>query len=220
MVELARGSAGLRHSAATLKLFAITILLLASGAETRRSRHRRGHADTEIWFNRQSEYSFALSGVLDGVYRRTEGEPDFQEARAPSRDELSVLLEKIIARLLKMLIRLGHLVTYRVGIETYRTPAELISTLSRLVREKKLTRADYRKLKGAAMADLADADICQITPGILGSAIALLESHPLWAMDALHVACALAVKPDIFVSADRRQLSAARKAGLKTVDVS
>ncbi|MCX7159467.1 MAG: transposase, partial [Proteobacteria bacterium] len=26
--------------------------------------------------------------VLDGVYRRTEGEPAFQEARAPSRDEL------------------------------------------------------------------------------------------------------------------------------------
>ena len=48
--------------------------------------------------------------MLDGVYRRTEGEPDFQEARAPSRDELAVLLEKIIARLLKMLIRLGHLV--------------------------------------------------------------------------------------------------------------
>ena len=50
------------------------------------------------------------AAVLDGVYRRTEGEPDFQEARAPSRDELSVLLEKIIARLMKMLIRLGHLV--------------------------------------------------------------------------------------------------------------
>jgi Putative transposase len=47
--------------------------------------------------------------VLDGVYRRTEGEPDFHEARAPSRDELAVLLEKIIARLLKMLI-LDHLV--------------------------------------------------------------------------------------------------------------
>ncbi len=26
--------------------------------------------------------------VLDGVYRRTEGEPDFQEARAPARAEL------------------------------------------------------------------------------------------------------------------------------------
>lgn len=97
---------------------------------------------------------------------------------------------------------------------------ELISTLSRLVREKRLAKADYRKLKGDAMADLADADICQITPDVLASVISLLESYPLRAMDALHVACALAVEPDVFVSADHRQLLAARKAGLKIVDVS
>ena len=97
---------------------------------------------------------------------------------------------------------------------------ELISTLSRLLREKKLAKADYRKLKGDAMADLADVDICQFTPDILASVVSLLESHPLRAMDALHVACALVVEPDIFVSADHRQLSAAKKAGLKVVDVS
>jgi predicted nucleic acid-binding protein len=97
---------------------------------------------------------------------------------------------------------------------------ELISTLSRLVREKKLAKTDYRKLKGCAMADLADVGICQVTPEVMVSAVSLLESHPLRAMDALHVACALAVEPDMFVSADHRQLSAARKAGLKIVDVS
>lgn len=97
---------------------------------------------------------------------------------------------------------------------------ELISTLSRLVREKKLAKADYQRLKGDSMSDLADVDICQITSGIMVSVISLLESHPLRAMDALHVACALAVEPDIFVAADHRQLSAARKAGLKIVDVS
>ena len=97
---------------------------------------------------------------------------------------------------------------------------ELISTLSRLVREKKLAKADYRKLKGAAMADLADVDICHLTPDVLVSVVSLLESNPLRAMDALHVACALTVEPDIFVSADHRQLSAARKSGLKIVDVS
>ena len=97
---------------------------------------------------------------------------------------------------------------------------ELISTLSRLVLEKKLSKADYRKLKGAAIGDLADVDICQITPDVLVSVVSLLEAHPLRAMDALHVACALAVKPDVFVSADRRQLSAVRKAGLKAIDVS
>ena len=97
---------------------------------------------------------------------------------------------------------------------------ELISTLSRLVREKKLAKADYRKLKADATADLADIDICQFTSAVLASVTSLLESHPLRAMDALHVACAIAVAPDKFVSADRRQLSAARKSGLKCVDVS
>ena len=96
---------------------------------------------------------------------------------------------------------------------------ELISALSRLVRERKLAKAAYRKLKSDAIADLQDVDICQVTSDILVSAISLLESHPLRAMDSLHVACAIAVGPDIFVSADRQQLSAARKAGLRIVNV-
>ena len=48
--------------------------------------------------------------MLDGVYRRTGGEPVFQQARAPSRDELAGLLDKIIARVLGRLTRLGFLV--------------------------------------------------------------------------------------------------------------
>lgn len=97
---------------------------------------------------------------------------------------------------------------------------ELISTLSRLLREKKFTKGDYQRLKGDALADLADVDICQITQDILVTVVPLLEKYPLRAMDALHIACALAVKPDIFISANHRQLSAARNAGLKVVDVS
>lgn len=97
---------------------------------------------------------------------------------------------------------------------------ELISTLSRLVRERRLAQAAYRKLKSDVMADLADVDICQIAPEVLATVLALLESHSLRAMDALRVACALACEPAVFVSADHRQLSAARKSGLKVVDVS
>ena len=60
--------------------------------------------------------------MLDGVYRRTEGEPVFQQARAPGRDELQGLLDKIIARLLKLLTRQGYLaeeqgMTYLADIE-------------------------------------------------------------------------------------------------------
>ncbi len=97
---------------------------------------------------------------------------------------------------------------------------ELVSTLCRLVREEKLASAAYRTLKGGMMADLADVDICEITQEVLASVVSLLELHPLRAMDGLHVACALACTPDAFVSADHRQLSAARKAGLSVIDVS
>jgi hypothetical protein len=51
--------------------------------------------------------------LLDRVYRRTEGEPAFQAARAPTRAELEGLLDKIIVRLMKMLRRQGHLVERR-----------------------------------------------------------------------------------------------------------
>ena len=70
------------------------------------------------------------------------------------------------------------------------------------------------------MADLADADICQLTEHVLASVVSLLEQNSLRAMDAIHVACAIAVKPELFVSGDRQQLAAARRAGLKIVDVS
>jgi len=48
--------------------------------------------------------------VLDGVYRRTEDEPIFEQAHAPSGEELQGLLDKLIARVMKMLTRSGHLV--------------------------------------------------------------------------------------------------------------
>ena len=97
---------------------------------------------------------------------------------------------------------------------------ELISALSRLTREKKLDRASYRRLRDDIVADLADADTCQLTENVLAAAVSLLEQNSLRAMDAIHVACALAVKPELFVSGDRQQLAAARRAGLKIVDVS
>ena len=59
--------------------------------------------------------------VLDGVYcTGGKGTPVFNKASAPSNAQLQTLLDKIIKRIMKLLMRLGHLieeegVTYVAG---------------------------------------------------------------------------------------------------------
>ncbi len=54
--------------------------------------------------------------VLDGVYRRAEGEPVFHEAAPPSTDELEAVLLKSIKRTMRLLTRLGALIEETEGI--------------------------------------------------------------------------------------------------------
>lgn len=93
---------------------------------------------------------------------------------------------------------------------------EIVSALNRRLRERTLTQAQYREAKRHLLEDVRDADIIDLTPSVIGSAIMVLEGSPVRAMDALHVASALEWGADLFVSADTQQLSAARRAGLKT----
>jgi hypothetical protein len=68
-----------------------------------------------------ANFNIHLHGlVLDGVYRSTGDDAQFQKARAPTRAELEGLLDKIIARLLKMLTRLGYLVEEQGVILSWR----------------------------------------------------------------------------------------------------
>jgi len=53
--------------------------------------------------------------VLDGVYRRTDGEPVFVAVPAPTDEQLQALLHRIITRLMKMLTRRGVLVEEEEG---------------------------------------------------------------------------------------------------------
>lgn len=66
-------------------------------------------------------------------------------------------------------------------------------------------------------ADLADALLCETSPQVLQRAIATLEAYPLRGMDAIHVAAALVIGADVFVSADARQCAAATGLGLRVV---
>jgi uncharacterized protein len=92
---------------------------------------------------------------------------------------------------------------------------EMISTLNRLVREGKLTGVEYDQVKALMLDDFEDVEVCEITAEVIKRTIECLERHPLRAMDALHLGCALSVKPDLFVSSDIRQIEAANKEGME-----
>ena len=91
---------------------------------------------------------------------------------------------------------------------------EIVSALNRRRREGSLTAAQYRQAKQRLIEDVRDADIIQLTPGVIATSIEILESAPLRGMDALHIACAIEWGADLFVSSDKAQLNAAKRAGL------
>jgi len=92
---------------------------------------------------------------------------------------------------------------------------EIISALNRRIREKRLSRRDYVTIKRHLSDDVRDAVIVNLIPEVIVTSTKLLEVSPLRAMDALHVACALVWEAELFVSSDKQQIAAAKKAGLK-----
>jgi len=92
---------------------------------------------------------------------------------------------------------------------------EIISALNRKRREGSLTPYEYSLAKNRLSEDLQDAEIIQLTPGVISHVIMLLEIGKLRAMDALHIACALEWEAELFVSSDKVQLKAARKVKLE-----
>jgi predicted nucleic acid-binding protein len=90
---------------------------------------------------------------------------------------------------------------------------EIISALNRRLREQALSSYDYRKASLAA--DIRDSDLVNLLPAVISSCMVILGANPLLAMDALHVACALEWKAELFVSSDKRQITSAKKAGLR-----
>lgn len=93
---------------------------------------------------------------------------------------------------------------------------EIISGLNRRRSEQVLSTDDYRAIKRNLIEDVHDAIVLQITSSVISHSVSLLENNGLRAMDALHIACALEWRADLFATADRRQLHAVQNAGLPT----
>ncbi len=105
--------------------------------------------------------------------------------------------------------------TSELGLSVICVP-EVVSALNRRKREHTLTAVQYCEAKQRLLDDVRDAVIVNLNTSVIGSAIRILETSPVRAMDALHVACALEWGADLFASSDGLQLKAAKKAGLKT----
>jgi predicted nucleic acid-binding protein len=101
-----------------------------------------------------------------------------------------------------------------LGLSVLGVP-KILSALNRRRREGNLTAAQYRQAKQRLIADVRDADIIQLTPSVIATSIEVLEAGPLRGMDALHIAGAIEWEAELFVSSDKTQLAAAKKAGLR-----
>jgi hypothetical protein len=91
---------------------------------------------------------------------------------------------------------------------------EITSALNRRLREGAITAKDYQKVKKQLLDDVRDAIVLQLTPKVISCSVELLEDNALRAMDALHLACALQWKADLFITSDKKQFAAAINSGL------
>ena len=96
---------------------------------------------------------------------------------------------------------------------------EIISAFCRLNREGKISKPQYHQLKKSFMDDIADVALADVSPDVLSHAVVRLEVSALRGMDAIHIATALVLKADLFVSADSQQLAAARLSRLEVAAI-
>ena len=105
-----------------------------------------------------------------------------------------------------------------IGLSGIALP-EIISAFCRLLREKRISRKQYHALKISLLEDVRDIAICDLSPEVIHHSILALEKNTLRGMDAIHIGSALALRAEVFVSADQRQCKAANLAGLRVIKV-
>jgi hypothetical protein len=92
---------------------------------------------------------------------------------------------------------------------------EIISALNRRLRENSISKKDYLLIKERLIVEFEQIEIINVLPEVVAKSILLLERNSLRTLDAIHIASALMWKPDLFISSDKRQILAAKKAGMK-----
>lgn len=96
---------------------------------------------------------------------------------------------------------------------------EVLSALNRLRRARALRPVMYRRLKAALLADADQASVIDVTPAVVATAVRCLERTEVRTLDALQIASAVEGGAEVFLSADGRQLLAARVMGLNVTSL-
>lgn len=96
---------------------------------------------------------------------------------------------------------------------------EMISTLSRLKEERKISQSIYQTIKEGFLEDAEEASFLKLDEEILRATINCIEETGLRTLDAIHVATAHKMKCDLFLTGDHQQKKAARTMGLKVEEV-
>lgn len=82
-----------------------------------------------------------------------------------------------------------------------------------------MSQDQYQRLKEIISHDFESVHVCDLTPPVIAESLRLLESHPLRAMDAIHLAGAIVVGAKMFVPSDLKQGAIAKELELRTVKV-
>lgn len=120
-------------------------------------------------------------------------------SREEGRDEVAAAFEKATAICVAPHLRL-----------------EVLSSASRLLRDKLIDSAGYQWFYNQLTLDLRGWEVMPFTTAVEDASLRAVEAARVRAMDALHVGSALLARADLFVTADRRQAEASRALNLPT----
>jgi hypothetical protein len=96
---------------------------------------------------------------------------------------------------------------------------EITSIFHRWKREKKLSDDLYHLLKGEFAADIEEAVLVEPGAEVLREAVFCIEKTGLKTLDAIHLASALRIGCDLFLTADVQQRKAAKIMGLPVEEI-
>ena len=103
----------------------------------------------------------------------------------------------------------------QIGLSIICLP-EIMSAFNRRLRENSISESQYKQAKKTLIKEVMDTATINLSQSIITTTTDLLENNRLRVADALHVSCALSWPSDLFVSSEKKQISAAKKSGLKT----